>query len=510
MNTLNLVMLLEHATRKTPEKPLLLFNEEAWTYARVEAEARRHAAALHDLGVRPGDRVALLLPNEPEFALIYFGILKLGAVPVPLNITTPGPELGYFLNDSDAVALVAHSSVVAAASEGIPSAPVCRSMILVGPRPTEPPAAKGVWLADLVAQAPADFETALRRPEDEGVILYTAGTTGRPRGVILSQFNLFFSAQFTSRDFWQVGPTDVVPMVASGAHIFGQMLLNGACATFATLSLLPRFEPKAFFQLIQAHRITYFAGVPTLAHLMLQSPLAREFDLSSLRGAMFSGAPLHPDLARQFKSRFPVALTTGYGMTEGVPFTYMTAQEFEAAPAGTVGRPALGLSLRIVDEQDRPVAGRELGEIAVRGPQVFQGYLKQPEETRHAMRGGWFHTGDTGWQDEAGYVFLVDRLKDMIKRGGYAVAPAEVERVLMIHPAVADAAVIGVSDPVRGEEIKAFVVLRPAASASADDLIAHCRAQLAAYKYPRLIEFRESLPKSPAGKTLRRLLRPEH
>jgi len=507
MNSLNLVMLLEHAARRCPEKALLLCGEESWTYARVDAEARGHAAALRGLGIRARDRVALLLPNEPSFALAFFGLLKLGAIPVPLNITTPGPELGHFLADSGAVALVADSQVAAAAVDGVAQAATCQTLILAGRPTAETPAADAVWLDALVGQAPTDFETALTRPEDEAVLLYTAGTTGRPRGVVLSHCNLLYSAQFVSRDFWQLGPSDVILMVASGAHIFGQTLLNGACSAQATLCLLPRFDPKAFIQTIQTHRVTYFAGVPTLAHLLLQSPLAAESDLSSLRGVMFGGAPLHPDVARQFKARFPVALTTGYGMTEGVPFTFMTASEFDAAPAGTVGRPALGMSLQIVDEQLAPVHGQELGEIVVRGPQVFQGYLNQPEETSHSMRGGWFHTGDVGWQDPEGYVFLVDRLKDMIKRAGYSVAPAEVERVLLLHPAVAEAAVIGIPDATRGEEIKAFVVLRPGASATVDDLIAHCQAHLAAYKYPRLVEFRDSLPKSPAGKVLRRVLR---
>ncbi len=222
---------------------------------------------------------------------------------------------------------------------------------------------------------------------------------------------------------------------------------------------------------------------------------------------MFSGAPLHPQVAEQFRKRFKVELSTGYGMTEGVPFTFLTADHFGSAPPGSVGLPALNTEIRIVDEEDQVVAEGQLGEIVVRGPAVFQSYLNRPEETAAAQRNGWFHTGDIGRLDAPGHLFVVDRLKDMIKRSGYAVSPTEVESVLASHPSVAELAVVGVPDPKLGEEIKAFVVLRPGCQATAEELIAHCKTQLAAYKYPRLVEFRESLPKSAAGKVLRRALR---
>ncbi len=267
------------------------------------------------------------------------------------------------------------------------------------------------------------------------------------------------------------------------------------------------FEPEAFLRTIQSDRVTFFAGVPTLAHLMLHSPAVKAFDLTSLRAVMFGGAPLHPLVATQFAQTFGVRLITGYGMTEGVPMVFLTADMFAAAPSGAVGRPAFGTEIRVVDEGDRDVPAGELGEIIVRGPQVFREYLNLPQETAQAMRGGWFRTGDVGRLDEKGYLYIVDRLKDMIKRSGYAVSPAEVERALQAHAAVAESAVVGIADQALGEEIKAFVVLRPGAGATAEELIAHCQGQLAAYKYPRQIEFRESLPKSPAGKILRRVLR---
>jgi long-chain acyl-CoA synthetase len=505
MDSFNLAMLLEHRALHDPDKVCLMAGAERRTFAQVYEQAQRAAGALAALGIRPGQRVGMLMSNEPAFFSAHFGILQLGAVPVPMNVTSPGPEVAYVLGDTQAVAIIASSASMHAAAEGAQASPACQHIIVAGASGDLPAGALGY--ESLLAQSQPQASPAARHPDDEALVLYTAGTTGRPRGVVLTQFNLYFSALFIARDFWEVRSDDVVLMVASGAHIFGQMILSVAMVTGAALSLLPRFEPEAFLRAIQSDRVTFFAGVPTLAHLMLHSPAVKAFDLTSLRAVMFSGAPLHPQVAAQFAQTFGVRLITGYGMTEGVPMTYLTADMFAAAPSGAVGLPAFGTGIRVVDENDRDVAADALGEVLVRGPQVFREYLNLPQETAQAMRGGWFHTGDVGRLDQKGYLFIVDRLKDMIKRSGYAISPAEVERALQSHAAVAESAVVGVADDALGEEIKAFVVLRPGANATAEELIAHCQAQLAAYKYPRQIEFRDSLPKSPAGKILRRVLR---
>jgi long-chain acyl-CoA synthetase len=498
-------MLLEHRARQDPARICLILGAQRRTFAEVHEEAQRCAGGLAALGIGPGQRVGILLPNEPAFFSALFGVLQLGAVPVPMNVTSPGPELAFFMNDTQAVALISAASGLPAALDGMKSAPACKHLIVVGGAEKLPPAA--LRYEQIIAESRPVHLPAATHPNDEAIVLYTAGTTGRPRGVVLTHFNLYFAAQFVARDFWEVEPGDVMLMVASGAHIFGQTILNVAMVTGAALGLLPRFEPEAFLRTIQTDRVTFFAGVPTLAHLMLHSPAVKGFDLSSLRAVMFGGAPLHPQVAAQFAETFGVRLITGYGMTEGVPMSFLTANMFTSAPSGTVGRPAFGTEIRITNEHDQALAVGELGEVVVRGPQVFREYLNLPEETAQAMRGGWFHTGDVGRFDDQGYLFIVDRLKDMIKRSGYAVSPAEVERALQGHAGVAESAVVGVPDDRLGEEIKAYVVLRPGATATAEELIAHCQAQLAAYKYPRLIEFRETLPKSPAGKILRRVLR---
>lgn len=509
MNILNTAMILEYAARRTPDRTCIIAGEQRLTFAQVDAEARRFANVLARLGVEQGQKVALLLPNAPVFVSCYYGALKLGAVPVPLGVTSPGPEIAYFLKDSDAVAVVAFEAFAQAAVEGFESAGTCQHLLLAnlpGSEVCPPPAQR---LAPLLESAPDIFSTVPTSPSDVAVILYTAGTTGQSKGVALTHFNYDFMAKFLVSDFWRVGPDDVILMVAPASHIFGQTIINAACAARARLTVLPRFEPEAFLRTIEKDQVTFFAGVPTLVHFMLNSPLVDEHNLRSLRHVMIGGAPLHPGMAKRFVERFQVEMITGYGLTEGVPVTFLNSDMYKRAPEGSIGLPAFGTTVRIVDGADRDVPPGEPGEIIVRGPQMFTAYYNRMEESAAAWRNGWFHTGDMGRIDEHGYVYIVDRVKDMIKRSGYAVSPAEIERVLLTHPAVAEAAVIGVPDEALGEEIKAFVALKPGANASAKELIAHCKTQLAAYKYPRLIEFRDSLPKNSAGKVLRRALR-EH
>lgn len=517
MNTLNIAMFLEHSARRSPDQTFLICGEQRLTFRQVETAARRFAQVLAGLGVKAGERVALLLPNVPALPICTYGALKRGAVVVPIDVTAPAPEIAYFLDDSEATVLVALESLVEAAIGGFQAAEGCQHLILANPLALErsegwadsavcPPPARR--LAELMAAASGEFQTAATRPEDAAVILYTAGTAGRLKGAILSHFNYYFFTQLLTQDLWRIGPDDVIMMIAPGSHIFGQAILNVACAAQAKLSLMAKPDMEAFLYTLAQDQVTFLAGVPTLGYYMLHSPLTDQYDLSSLRLVMFSGAPLSPELAEQFRQRFGVDLITGYGLTEAVPVTFVTADMKDVPPA-SVGTPVWGTSVRIVDETGCELPLGESGEVVVRGPQVFSGYYHRPRATAKALRDGWLHTGDVGYLNEAGHLFLVDRLNDRIKRGGYSVFPAEVERVLYAHPAVAEAAVIGVPDEALGEEVKAFVALKPGTTATADELIRHCKAQLSAYKYPRLVEFRDSLPKDQAGKVWRRSLRPE-
>lgn len=508
MSVLNAAHVVEFTARRAPDHVYVRAGQETMTYQEVDAEAGRFANVLAGLGVGRRDAVALLLPNGPRFVACQLGVHKLGAVPVPLHVTFPAPEVTRHLDDSRSVALVAGDVSAEAAARGFADAAGCAHLLLASGPGDGAPAVPAYDLVALQESAPADHATAPTESGDPALVLYTAGTTGHPKGVVLSHLAHYYISTFVGKEFWQLREDDVVLMVAPPAHIFGQTLLGATAAARATVSLLERFSPEEFLATIQDHRVTFFAGVPTLVDFMLRSPLVDQYDLSSLKRMMIGGAPLRPDVARAFRQKFEtVALITGYGMTEGVPICWMDEALSRDAPTGSVGIPAYGTTVRTVDEKGHDVPPGKEGEVVVRGPQMFTEYLGQPEHTADAWRGGWFHTGDLGRLDDDGHLFLVDRLKDLIKRSGYAVSPSEVEEVLRAHPAVADCAVVGVPDETVGEEIKAVVVLRPGAEATSDELIAHCKTQLAAYKYPRKIELRQDLPRSPLGKVLRRALR---
>jgi long-chain acyl-CoA synthetase len=271
--------------------------------------------------------------------------------------------------------------------------------------------------------------------------------------------------------------------------------------------LMERFDPVEFLTQIQEQKVTFFAGVPTLVYFMLNAPMVGDFDLTSLRRVMIGGDALPPQAMKALAAKFELEVITGYGLTEGVPLTYLSAAMMESSPEGSIGVPASGTQVRIVDEEGRDALPGEPGEIAAKGPSIFTEYFERPEDTAAAFRDGWFHTGDVGRVDEAGHFYIIDRIKDVIKRSGYSVFPAEIERVLLAHPSVANVGVVGIPDDALGEEIKAFVVPAPGQEIDEDTLISHAKENLAAYKYPRIIEIREELPLTPSGKVMRRELR---
>lgn len=506
MNTLNIAMILENAACRQPGKTFLVAGELRLTFAELDRLACRAAGMFSTLGVRPGERVALLMANTPALVSCFYGALKAGTVPVPINPLAPGPEVAHFLVDSEAAALVATGALAEAALAGFTSAGTCRCLVLDDLPEGGTPPAPAQRLTELMAAADDVFETALTRPEDPAVVLFTSGTTGRPKGAVITHFNLYFAIRTMVCDFWQVSPSDVVLWTAPVAHIFGLVILNMACLARAALSLPGKPDIGGYADAIARDHVTFFAGVPVLAYKLLYSPQSAGRALPSLRKVMLSGTTLPPELVEQFQKRFGVEVITGYGMTEAVPITFLPAEEMKGAPPGSVGRPAWGTRVQVVDETGAGLPPGRAGEILIRGPQVCAGYQNRPEATAEAFRDGWFHTGDAGYFDPDGYLFLVDRVKDIIKVSGYSVYPAEVERVLMDHPAVAEAAVVGLPHKAMGNRLKAFVVLKPGAVITARELTAYCRGQLSSYKCPRLIEFRESLPAGPSGKPLKREL----
>ena len=493
---LNLGSILAGSADLHPERVVLRQGERALRYAELDRAARGVATALRERGVAPGESVALLIPNVAEFTIAYFGILYAGCTVVPLNVLLAAPEVEYHLKDSRARLLIAHPLFDPPARAGAQAAGV----------PVVSSAGEGRdTLAGLAAEdaLPALHPTAAT---DTAVILYTSGTTGKPKGAELTHSNLFVNCAVVVPKLAPLRDDEVALAVLPLFHSFGQTCIqNAMIAKGASFSLLPRFTPDDAFQTMERDAVTLFAGVPTMYFGLLNHQPERRFDLSKLRWCLAGGAPMPVEVMRAFEAKFGVEILEGFGLSETSPVASFNMKGRPRTP-GSIGYPVWGVEMAILDDEDRPLPDGERGEICIRGHNVMKGYLGRPDATKEALRGGWFHSGDIGVRDPDGSYRIVDRKKDMIIRGGFNVYPREVEEVLYAHPAIVEAAVIGVPHESHGEEVKAVVVTRDP-SLEKDALIAWCKQRLAAYKYPRLVEFSESLPKGPTGKILKRELR---
>jgi long-chain acyl-CoA synthetase len=340
--------------------------------------------------------------------------------------------------------------------------------------------------------------------DDTAVILYTSGTTGKPKGAELTHSNLRSNTEAVASTLVEITEEDVLLGALPLFHSFGQTCgLNASVRVGACLSLMPRFDPGKALEIVQRDGVTIFQGVPTMFHAMLNHPRREDFDVSCLRRCMSGGAAMPVEVMRGFEAAFGCQVLEGYGLSETSPVASFNHPPSERKP-GSIGTPIAGVAMMVVDARDDEVPPGEVGEIVIRGHNIMKGYWNRPDATEEAMRGGWFHTGDMARTDDDGYFFIVDRKNEMIIRGGYNVYPREVEEVLYEHPAVSEAAVVGVADEALGEEVGAAIVLRPGALADADDIRAFARERVAGYKYPRSIWFLDELPKGPTGKILKR------
>jgi len=498
---LNLGSILSGSAADQPDKVAIRLGERAIRYRELDRAARGVARSLRERGLEPGDRVAIMVPNVPEFTIAYFGILYAGGTVVPLNVLLSAPEVSYHLQDSGARLLVAHSLFDGPATEGAKAADVP----IVSADGDSADSGR-TSLAAMAEAEPVDsvFPTS---PSDTAVILYTSGTTGKPKGAELTHSNLFLNCALVIPRLVPIAADTVMLATLPLFHSFGQTVIqNGSIASGSTYTLLPRFTPDEAFEILERDRVTLFAGVPTMYFALLHHEPQREYDLSRLKYCMSGGAPMPVDVMRAFESKYPVEILEGYGLSETSPIASFNTLD-RPRKSGSIGYPVWGVEMCILDDQDQPVADGERGEICIRGHNVMKGYLGRPDATKEALRGGWFHTGDIGIRDADGAYQIVDRKKDMILRGGFNVYPREVEEVLYGHEAVIEAAVIGVPNESHGEEVKAIVVVTPDSGLTEERLIDYCKERLAAYKYPRIIEFSEGLPKGPTGKILKRELR---
>jgi long-chain acyl-CoA synthetase len=502
----NLAVMLRESRRARPGHPLCHISDLTFSYAQVDEISGRVASALLGSGLRRGDKVAVQLPNLPQFLFTYFAILKAGLVMVPLNPLLKAPEIAYQLQDSESRMLITFEGFAAEAVAAARQAGDVPTYVVNLPGNDQRPA--GTRHYDELYFADDTGEIEPTNADDTAVIIYTSGTTGKPKGAELTHFQLYMNCTVAG-ELFGFRDDDIGVAVLPLFHVFGlSSVLNTAVRFGGTLVLLPRFEPDAVLDAIARYRCTIFSGVPTMYYELLRADLAGR-DLSSLRVGISGGAAIPGEVIRAFEEKFPgVVILEGYGLSETASTTTFNISA-EQRKVLSVGRPIWGVEVRVVDEQGKPLppGPEHIGEIVIRGHNVMKGYYGNPAATAEAFRGGWFHTGDLAYADSGGYLFIVDRKKDMLIRGGYNVYPREVEEVLFTHPAVAEAAVIGKADPVLGEEVVAFVVPRPGAGADPDDIIAYCRERLAAYKYPREVRVVADLPKGPTGKILKRELR---
>ncbi len=505
---LNLATLLRESAKANPTKPALIINDMTMSYGELHAYAQRLGGSLKGLGVTRGKHVALLLPNVPHFTIAYYATHYAGGAVVPLNVLLTADEIAYHLEDSDAVALVVWEGFLEQAKAAFARVESCKHLIVAKADRTDVSAPEGAHnMTALIGMGQPLNDLPDTMPDDTAVILYTSGTTGRPKGAELTQFNMFFNALYAQRFLMSLDHTTVALGTLPLFHSFGQTVIqNAVIAGGGTIVLLPRFEPKLALELMQKHKVNLFAGVPTMYFALLHYPEASQYSLS-LQYCASGGAAMPVEVMKAFDEKYGVNILEGYGLSETSPVASFNVLD-RPKKAGSIGIPIWGVEFKLVDADDKTVDKvGEPGEICIKGHNVMKGYYKKPEANEEAFKGGWFHTGDIAIRDAEGYYFIVDRKKDMIIRGGFNVYPREIEEVLYGHPAIAEAAVIGVPHESHGEEVKAVVAFKAGKSATQEEIIAYCKEKLAAYKYPRIVEVIDSLPKGPTGKILKRELK---
>lgn len=501
--SLTLASILAESAARYPEKEAVVLGPHRITYGQLWDETRRYAAVLRDYGVGPGDTVAMLMPNVPDFPRVYYAALSLGAVVVPVHALLVAPEIAFVLKDSQAKVLVVAEALGANGADGAAMAGIPVLATMGAPEGVE-------RLDELAAVATPIDAVAMRQPDDPAVVLYTSGTTGTPKGAVLTHLNMTMNAMVTATSVMDMRTDDVFLAALPLFHSFGQtVVMNSALLVGATMVLVPRFEPGLALSLLIDEKVTVFAGVPTMYIALLAAARAEE-RRPSLRMCASGGASLPVVVIDKFKEVYGADIYEGYGLSETSPVATFN-QEVFGRKAGTIGCAIWGTDAAIADAaiEDRIefIATGDIGEVVLRGHHIFKEYLNNPQATAAVKVDGWFRTGDLGTIDDEGFITIVDRKKDLIVRGGYNVYPREVEEVLARHPAVAQVAVVGFSDEMYGEEICAVVVRSPeGAETTADELIEWSKEQLARHKYPRRIEFVGDLPQGPSGKVLKRQL----
>jgi long-chain acyl-CoA synthetase len=509
----NLGQILQETTSKFPTNNALSFYGKKITYQQLLGLTQAFTSALQQNNVQKGDRIAIMLPNCPQYVISYYGILGAGGIITQVNPMSVERELEYILNDSGAETIVVFDAFYPRV-KSVQSRTNLKNIIVVSFQPAGQDLAPDRGFDQFLSEGNGKVTPVKIEPEhDVAVLQYTGGTTGRSKGAMLTHRNIvanvlqcyeFFKHEF---EFGKERCLTVIPLF----HVFGMTsCMNLSIFTGAESIMLPRFDLEEVMTTIKTEQPTSFPGVPTMYVAITNHPRAEEYGLNSIRTCNSGSAPMPVELLREFERKTGAKILEGYGLTEASPTTHCNPP-FAARKPGSVGIGMPSTDYKIVDlaTGSEEVPAGEFGEVVIKGPQVMKGYWNMPEETANTLRDGWLFTGDIAKVDEDGYLYIVDRKKDLIIASGFNVYPRDIEEVLYEHPAVQEAVVIGVPDPYRGEDVKAFVVLKAGQSATEDEIIQYCKQNMSAYKVPRGVEFRQELPKTGVGKILRRALREE-
>lgn len=514
---LNLASLLEETTAKYTKRTAIVFNDTRISYQELNGAVNKISNGLMKLGLKKGDKIALSCPNLPYFPMVYYAILKIGATVVPLNVLLKAKEIAYHLTDSQAKAYFCFEGtselpMAQMGIEGFNEVNTCEHFIVMNANPSSPsPFENSQTLTQLMVNESPIFEMVDTSSEETAVILYTSGTTGQPKGAELSHSNMFLNARLSDNQLFNLQEHEVFLITLPLFHSFGQtVLMNMGFYIGGTIVLMPRFDPEQALYLMEKEQVSFFGGVPTMYWALLNYPEASKFDLEkiakNLTTSVSGGSPLPVEVIKAFEKRFDVKILEGYGLSETSPVASFNHFD-RPTKVGSVGQSVWGVKIKIVNESGEECSTNEQGEILIKGHNVMKGYFNRPEATGSAIKNGWLHTGDIGKLDEDNYIYITDRLKDMIIRGGFNIYPREIEEVLMTHPAISLVAVIGVPHERHGEEVKAFIILKDGQDVSSESIINWAKENMADYKYPRIVEIKENLPMTATGKILKRELR---
>ena len=514
---MNTTELLSITAMIVPDRHAIVFDDQRITFGELADRVNRLANGLGDLGVGAGDRVAVMQVNCNEHIECYFAAAKLDAIFVPINFRARSEELSFMLNDSGVKAIVVGQRYQDMIRSVKPELTTLEHQITL-----EAPGDDFVFYEDLIANASDEERSPSADGEDVTIVMFTAGTTGTPKGVMLSHnsFSSYILANVEPVDM-EVAEKNILTVPLH--HIAGVQAVMAAIYGGRTLVLQRQFDEEGWMKLVQDEKVNRAMMVPTMLKRLMDQPTFKDYDLSSLRVITYGAAPMPLEVIKKAIAEFPnTRFINAFGQTETASTITMLPPDAhdirEGDPdfeqkmkrLGSIGKPLPDVEVRIVDEEGNDVALEENGEIVARGERLMKGYWNREEATKETLRGGWLYTGDLGYWDDEGYIFLSGRAKDFLKRGGEMIAPEEVEQIIMSHPAVDEAAIIGVQDIEWGERVRAIVVKKPGMELTAEDVVEHCRPRMAGFKRPEDVIFIDELPRNPMGKVLKRVLREEY